>query len=142
MAEQEKRENWVRQDKDYSWYSAGGTREVIIFESEEPESRDVIHRKLEILTPDDKQRLHDEGIFNWTKDAYIMKAKYDMDKKIMKSVDFKEREPWNKQKVVEKILNLRNNLTEDGGKNIVLHLICSAGTLFVGIIISVINGNL
>ncbi len=52
-----KHEKLVRQDKDYFWYSAGGTRGIII-ESEEPESRDVVHRKLGILNSDDKQKTY------------------------------------------------------------------------------------
>ncbi len=122
---EDKREPWVREDKEYSWYSAGGTREVIIFVLEVPESPDVLHRKSGVLhrksgklTSEDEQRLIEEGISNYTSDADIMKAKYLRDKKIMKSVVLETGQSMNKDKVLEKIVNLRNNLEEDVGMKI------------------------
>ncbi len=45
-----------------------------------------------------------------------------MDKIIIKSVNYKANGSWNKQKVLKETLNLRNNLTEDGVKNLI-HII-------------------
>ena len=115
----DKREPWVREDREYSWYSAGGTREVLIFVSEVPESPDVIHRKSFTLTLEDKQRLDNEKIyFHITSDVGIMEARYLTDKKIMKSVVLVTGQSMNKDTVLEKIVNLRNNLEGDGGMKI------------------------
>ncbi len=85
--------------------------------SEEAESPDVVHKKFGVLTAEDKQRLTKEGIPNYTSDADIMNAKYIKDTNIMKSVELIDRSMCKKE-ILEKVLHLCKNLTEDGGMEV------------------------
>ncbi len=81
--------------------------------SEEAESPDVVHKKFGVLTAEDKQR----GIPNYTSDADIMNAKYIKYTNIMKSVELIDRSMCKKE-ILEKVLHLCKNLTEDGGMEV------------------------